>query len=76
MIIGKGGLIWLQKAKAWMMISKRVRVVERPCTELTYVDDVDHVCDECLQDHFTYCDECGEGMVIWNGEENREDGRV
>ena len=32
----------------------------KACTELTYVDGVDHVCDECLEDHFTYCDECGE----------------
>ena len=28
--------------------------------ELTILDDVDRVCDECLDSNFTQCDECGE----------------
>lgn len=28
--------------------------------ELTIVDDVDRLCDECLDSNFTQCDECGE----------------
>lgn len=27
---------------------------------LTIIDDVDHVCEECLDSHYQYCDECGE----------------
>lgn len=29
-------------------------------TELTILDDVDRVCDECLDSNFTQCEECGE----------------
>ena len=28
--------------------------------ELTILDDVDRVCDECLDSNFTQCEECGE----------------
>ena len=35
-------------------------------TLLTVIDDVDHVCDDCLEDHFTLCDECGEYYGTWS----------
>ena len=27
---------------------------------LTYIDDVDHVCDECLESRYEQCEICGE----------------
>ena len=32
------------------------------CT-LTVIDDVDRVCDDCLDEEFTFCDECKEYWV-------------
>lgn len=28
--------------------------------ELTVIDDVDHVCEDCLEEKFIFCDECQE----------------
>lgn len=28
--------------------------------QLTIIDEVDHVCDECLDTFYTQCDDCGE----------------
>lgn len=30
------------------------------CDELTYIDDVEHVCEECLDAFYEKCDICGE----------------
>lgn len=33
--------------------------------ELTIVDDVTHVCEDCLDNEFILCDECGE-YWLWD----------
>ena len=30
------------------------------CEDITVIDDETRVCEDCLEDEFFYCDECGE----------------
>lgn len=45
--------------------------------ELTIVDEVEHVCEDCLDDEYIFCDECKE-YWLWDAIKfyNLKDGRT
>ena len=48
------------KKDIYFEAANKCTMCAKECADITVVDDETRVCEECLENEFFYCEECGE----------------